>query len=168
MWIFNFLNRSNVPAQPALADRILEALALLLLVCIWGMTVYFWNVLPEEIPVHFDLDGTANGYGVKSALFLIAGMGTFAMLIVAIGAYNPKMINIPVKANSPRQYFLMFRMVRVVNVIIALLFICIILNMASPGLEIHSKLLACSDLFLGALIIGVIIYYCYLIYRAGD
>ena len=44
-------------------DRILELLALFLFVIIVVATILFYQSEPERIPIHFNLEGNADGWG---------------------------------------------------------------------------------------------------------
>lgn len=94
--IISFLFPPRMRSGRTLTDKRMEAIALLLLLMLWGMTVYFYHVLLGQIPVNFDIHGHVDRYGSKSALFLISGIFTFISLILGVCAYHPRLINLPV------------------------------------------------------------------------
>lgn len=159
-------NYREISIRPTFTDRILESAVVILLVILWGATVWCWHILPGEIPVHFDLAGRPNGYGSKATLFLITGLATFAAILTGISAYFPRMINLPVAVRTPRQFALLCRMVRIVNLLLVLLFFSILVNMATSGLGAHSMLAGCLDLVFVVSILGVMLFYSWLIHRA--
>lgn len=166
MFEFMKANQRGVRVPPTFSDRVLEAVVVVLLVILWGMTLYFWHLLPDEIPTHFDLYGHPNGYGSKAVLFLQAGMATFVTVLTGISAYYPKMINMPVTVKTPRQYGLLCRMARVMNVLLILLFYAILLNMALAPLGIRPALLAWTDMAIVGLLLGTILWYSWRIHKA--
>ena len=56
-------------------------LSLIVIIISFGMIAIHWNDLPEQVPMHFDLEGTANRYGSKSELFIlpIMSLGLWAL-----------------------------------------------------------------------------------------
>lgn len=55
------------------------------------ITLVFWDRLPDQVPIHFDLDGNANGYGPKLLTPLI-NLGLYALLLI-IMFIDPKKEN---------------------------------------------------------------------------
>lgn len=159
-------NRREIRIPPTFADRVLESAVVILLVTLWGVTVWCWHILPAEIPVHFDLSGRPDGYGPKSALFLIAALATFTGILTGISAYYPRMINLPVAVRTPRQFGLLCRMVRIVNLLLVLLFFSVLISMVTSGLGVRSLLLNGMDLVFIVSILGVMLFYSWLIHRA--
>ncbi len=52
-------------------DKLLEVVGWFSLVFLWVLTLTIYSILPEIIPVHFNLSGQPNDYGSKmSILFL--------------------------------------------------------------------------------------------------
>jgi hypothetical protein len=63
----------------------------------------------------------------------VAGIGAFVTVLLMAGAYVPTgVINPPPNLETPRQFVLASRMVRVLALLVCLLFICIILMMCYP------------------------------------
>jgi uncharacterized membrane protein len=69
-------------------------LCLVLLAAACAATVYAWPMLPERVPVHWDIDGIVNGYGPRAALWLL-GPGLIALMSLC-GALLPRI--------SPRRF----------------------------------------------------------------
>ena len=49
-------------------------LSLIVIIISFGMIAIHWNDLPEQVPMHFDLEGNANRYGSKAELFILPFM----------------------------------------------------------------------------------------------
>ncbi|CAN7650745.1 SdpI family protein [Duganella sp. LjRoot269] len=69
-------------------------LCLVLVAAACAATVYAWPMLPERVPVHWDIDGVVNGYGPRAALWLL-GPGLISLMALC-GALLPRI--------SPRRF----------------------------------------------------------------
>lgn len=78
--------------------------------------------LPDEIPIHFNAKGDADGWGSKLTLFFIPGICAFLFLMMNfIGTMSPKTYNFPVKLtkeNAQKQVELAREMMHGLNVVI--------------------------------------------------
>ena len=93
--------------------------------CGWLFAIF--RTLPEEIPIHFNGLGEADGWGHRNTLWLLPAVALFTTVVV-IGAplRAPDLINYPVKItpeNKQRQWDLMMQFM------IALAALCLILFM---------------------------------------
>lgn len=60
-----------------------------LLVSIFAMSVFFWNQLPAQIPVHFGLSGTPDSWAPKSVVYIfLIPMILLVMLLVFLLLYR--------------------------------------------------------------------------------
>lgn len=57
-------------------------ISLLVLVLNVIICAYYYNQLPETIPIHFNFQGDVDGHGSKSSLFGIPGIGLFIFLML--------------------------------------------------------------------------------------
>lgn len=69
-------------------------LCLVLVAAACAATMYAWPMLPERVPVHWDIDGVVNGYGPRAALWLL-GPGLISLMALC-GALLPRI--------SPRRF----------------------------------------------------------------
>jgi|GEM_PF-2163455 len=77
----------------------------LLLLSITGLGVYYWGRLPDNMPVHFGLDGTPDRWSSRGGEFLLIfivpwGLTAFMYLISLLAGAarkNPQFMNIPNK-----------------------------------------------------------------------
>ena len=92
-----------------------------------------WQVLPEQIPVHFNFVGKANAYGGKNTVFFIM-IGAWVLFVaMTILIKFPKAWNLPVKvtaANRNKLYGIAGAMLETVKLLVTLLFIVIMVCMA--------------------------------------
>ncbi len=64
-----------------------------------GVVTVHYSALPQEIPVHFNAQGVANGWGDKSSLWMLAGVACALYVGMTLVALLPvSMINVPVRA----------------------------------------------------------------------
>ena len=68
-----------------------------LLVFIWVYTMITYGKLPETVPIHFDLDGTADGFGSKNTNWFLAGISSAIFILMMYLSQNPNApgLNIP-------------------------------------------------------------------------
>jgi uncharacterized membrane protein len=69
-------------------------LCLVLVAGACAATMYAWPMLPERVPVHWNIDGVVNGYGPRAALWLL-GPGLISLMALC-GALLPRI--------SPRRF----------------------------------------------------------------
>ncbi len=70
---------------------VLELIALATIVATCSMTAWFWNALPQVIPVHFNLVGQADGWGSKAWLALMPALGIFAYALMTAASRFPSL-----------------------------------------------------------------------------
>jgi uncharacterized membrane protein len=69
-------------------------LCLVLVAAACAATMYAWPMLPERVPVHWNIDGVVNGYGPRAALWLL-GPGLISLMALC-GVLLPRI--------SPRRF----------------------------------------------------------------
>ena len=68
-----------------------ESILLAMVAVPFAYVFYLWAQLPDSIPIHFDIDGTANNWGPKYTAFLLPGLSLFVYVITAaIPFLDPK------------------------------------------------------------------------------
>lgn len=77
--------------------KYLFLIGVLLAVISWSVAFAYWDKLPSVIPVHFGIDGQANGFANKSLfyVYLIPGIQTLMLGMFAFLYYKPQYSNIP-------------------------------------------------------------------------
>ncbi|SMO85642.1 Protein of unknown function [Chryseobacterium rhizoplanae] len=94
-------------------------------VFLWGFTLKNYSALPERIPVHFDMQGKADGFGGKIYAFLmpVLALGLYALFVY--GLRHPEDTNFPVEItdqNMNAQFLIMKIGLRILFVILAVIF----------------------------------------------
>lgn len=130
-----------------LEGTIFEVVCAVLLLALWVFILLAWSHLPEQIPTHFNAEGEANRYGERWEILLIGGVGTFAVILMLVSAYFPKMINTPIRPSSMAEYKEMARMVRIQAVLFIGLFFTIVANMASVYTHLSHRVFMFQLLF---------------------
>ena len=107
------------------ADWLIEFIGALGIIALIGLPILMFNSLPDEIPIHFGIDGKPTSYSNKYSVFILPIIGL--MLYVGLQILNryPYIFNYPQKVtetNAERQYTLATRLIRLINAIIALSF----------------------------------------------
>lgn len=106
-------------------EKWLEAVALLGL---WGSILvcgYYWQVLPDQIPRHYNFAGDVDAYGDKSTLLLQIGVTVVLWLGLTILSRYPHIYNFIVKIteeNAARQYQLARQLIIFVKAVVTFLF----------------------------------------------
>lgn len=108
------------PATPL--EKQLKTLSLVILAVMVVYCITNFSSLPDEIPIHFNAKGEADGWGTKNILFFIPGVCAFLfMMMHFIGTLKPKTYNFPVKLteeNARKQVELAREMMQGLNVVI--------------------------------------------------
>jgi uncharacterized membrane protein len=111
-------------------DKSLELLNTIVLVAMFCLAVFVYLKSPDIIPSHFNASGKPDGYSDKSVVFILLFIG-----IVTYFGFNqlvkfPHVFNYPVSItedNAERQYELVIRRVRFLQLAILIIFTVIIL-----------------------------------------
>ena len=82
--------------------KILEVVALVLVLFTWGFTGYAIvgpDPLPVRIPTHFNLAGQADGWGSPGALWMVPVVATVIYLLMSLVARYPSSFNFPMRVS---------------------------------------------------------------------
>jgi uncharacterized membrane protein len=78
----------------------LGVIALLMLLLLWGVTVYAIlgpHSLPERIPTHFNAAGQPDGWGTPAMLWPLPVVATVIYLLMGLVAGHPAAFNFPMR-----------------------------------------------------------------------
>lgn len=80
--------RPRLHIKPSSFDHILEGLAIVCVLLSVGITFYFFPILPDRIPTHFNIEGVPDGYGSRTTLcFLVVLQVLFYGFLSLIAKY---------------------------------------------------------------------------------
>lgn len=107
------------------SDKILEVIALLLLITLWIYVIYNYNSLPEIINTHFNAQGKPDGSGEKQYIFGLPGVATFLYILTTITNKYPQLINHTeeiTEENALEVYTKGTKIVRILKIIVICIF----------------------------------------------
>jgi len=167
--IFNIFSRykrdlPNVRVPRTIADKIMEVVAAILLVLIWGLAVIFYHKLPDIIPIHFNVLGEADKWGNKGYLFFMASIATLAMIGTGVSSYFPtRMTNFPIRITEKNilpQVKLASHYLRILNILLGILFIVILCSMSESLFPVRQGLFTVlTGIIVILLMLSVFVYY---------
>lgn len=99
--------RPRIKVVPTPTDIVVEVTSAVGLVLIVAMAVYYYPMLPEKIPTHFDAKGAVDGWGPKSALFPLPIVALGVYVLLSVVSRFPHTFNYPIAItdeNAERQY----------------------------------------------------------------
>jgi len=153
----------DVRAPRAFGDKILEAIAVLLLLGIWVVAFILYNKAPDVIPTHINVYGKADRIGSKDTLLVLAGIASFVMALTGYRSFFPsRMSRFPVQITEQNmliQYALIARYLRVLNILVGMLFITMLFNISEFFLSIGNGVLEIVMVIIVALLLlSAVIY----------
>lgn len=80
-----------------LSHKVLFITAIILALASWGIAIYYWNKLPNIIPIHFGISGKADGWAEKSIfyVFLMPCLQSIMLAAFIFLHYKPQYSDIP-------------------------------------------------------------------------
>jgi uncharacterized membrane protein len=118
----------NVSLSPL--DKILESTGKLLIIIIWGLTLFVFFKLPALIPTHFNASGQPDDYGNKLTILILPIIATLVYLGLTKLNQHPhtfNYINSITEDNAEKQFTIATRMLRVLKIALLIIFSHIIL-----------------------------------------
>jgi uncharacterized membrane protein len=122
------VNRPRIKLKPVPGDILLDMLGWALLIIAWIISFYSYSLLPDEIPVHFDLTGNITRYGSKATLFAMPALTTVLLIGLSILNKYPHIFNYPypiTPENAEKQYRIATSLIRWLKLSVAGLFLFI-------------------------------------------
>lgn len=120
--------RLSVPLTDT--DTYTELVAWMCLIVMWSITLGHYKTLPDTIPTHFALSGEADGFGAKSTLIMLCGVGTVLFVAMSAFHYVPHWFNYPrpiTPDNALAQYTTATRLLRYIKLAVAVIFLSVCL-----------------------------------------
>ena len=114
-------DRPKIKIELTKSDKILEIIALLLLVCLWIYVIYNYNSLPDIINTHFNAQGKPDGSGEKQYIFGLPGVATFIYILVTIATKYPHTFNYTeeiTEENALEEYSKTIKMNRILKIVV--------------------------------------------------
>lgn len=94
-WNLGSLKRPTLEIPPSALERALDGLSLLGVVIAWGVTLWSWQSLPDQIPIHFNLAGEVDGWGRRQSILNLPAVATVLPLLLWVLRRFPDAFNYP-------------------------------------------------------------------------
>jgi hypothetical protein len=122
--------RPKIKLNLSKADNAIELVSKIMLLFMWGLTMYAFLKLPAIIPIHFSGEGKVDNFGSKNFLFILPVLAT--VIYFGLSQLNkfPHIFNyliIITEENAERQYTIATRMLRYLKLAILVIFSIVIL-----------------------------------------
>ncbi|GJM36413.1 MAG: hypothetical protein DHS20C18_54140 [Saprospiraceae bacterium] len=154
----------KIKIEPTSFGLRLEKFTVLSVAVMFGLTIYYYGFLPDNIPHHFNASVEPDAWGGKWVLLVIPIVGLALYYFLKWTSRHPNIGNYPVKiteTNAPRQYQLAIRMMQALNLTIQLLLLCILVMMIRTGMGGSTFLIKLVMYGLVAVLFGVLGTYFY-------
>jgi len=123
------MGRPRIKIEPDTADLIVEVIGAIFLLLMVGFPWYYFNELPEIIPVHYNTAGEPDGFSQKIAIWTLPGITLAIYLGMLILNNFPHILNYLKKIteeNAEQQYRLATKLLRTLRMLIAVSFFYIV------------------------------------------
>lgn len=140
----------------------LDAMGILLLGLLWIFVLMTNFNLPDQIPIHFNLSGTPDGFGARQTLFFLPAVATLLLILLTVINRRPERFNYPVTItaeNAAYQYQLASNLIRVLKLAMPIIFgLIAVVVMESPDGHPSPLLPLLLPIILGITFIPLFIY----------
>jgi uncharacterized membrane protein len=125
------MKRPRINIELMLFDYIIEAMSLLFVTATIVAFILCWVMLPEIVPIHYNLAGEADGFGSKTENIVLPLMGVFTYVGLTVLNRYPHIFNYPVEVteeNASYLYRTAKRMIRSLKLLFCLLMFCLVVH----------------------------------------
>lgn len=122
-------------------DRVIEIIGFFSLIILLALPIYYYDVLPDEIPRHFNGLGEVNAYSSKKVIWILPFLGVLLYVGLFFVTRVPHIFNYPIivtQENYKNLYKYATKQIRVLNTEIALFFLYITYTIIQIGLGIKT------------------------------
>lgn len=157
--------RPKIKIKYQTIDYIIELLGIIGIVCLIVIPIYFYNDLPDILPIHFNIKGQPDAFGSKDSIWILPSIGLFLYIGMTLLNRIPHFFNYPTKftnKNAERLYTTETRTLRLFKVIVVLLFAYIDFQVIRIGLKESTEL---GVLFIPLIILILIVIVWVMVYK---
>lgn len=110
-----------------LLDKFLEVSTIIGLIVLIAMPIYYYNSLPDSLPMHYGFDGKPDKFGIKTYIFVLPVIGMLLYLGFKLINRHPDKLNLGgiTPSNPKKQYSIVAKAIRILSAIVIFLFIYI-------------------------------------------
>ncbi len=147
-------------------DKIVHAIGMIGLIILIALPLYYFDLLPDEIPSHYGANGHPDGYSGKKIIWTLPIIGVLVYAgLLWLNKY-PHMFNYPQKVtadNAERLYTVATKITRFINTQIAVVFAYIMYSTIQTALGNQDGL---SSYFLLIFLLSNFCLVGYLLYKS--
>jgi uncharacterized membrane protein len=117
--------RPKIKVKRTFLDNTIEILGWISLLTIWMIVLSAYSNLPVSIPIHYNLEGQADGFGEKFNIFTLPVISTLMFIGLSLLNNYPHIFNYRIEIteeNATDQYTIATRMIRYLKLIIVVVF----------------------------------------------
>lgn len=164
------VSRDRKKKPITLSDRILELVALAMVVLLLILTGVLYSKSPDTVPSHFSFSGDVDAWSGKGIYWLLAVIMLAGMAICASAAYNRKLVNLPIRLKPEvfyRQIGLISRMCRVMTIAFGFIWLAVLLAMSAGFIGMPEDVAVALIPLSVMLMLGVVLFYTLKIWWIG-
>ncbi len=117
--------RPKIVPKLTQADRLFEAAGWVVLLLLWCFSIVKYAKLPDTIPIHFNAEGEADGFGANSGILVLPMIATALFIGLTYLNKFPHIFNYTKRItieNAMEQYSIATRMIRYLKLSIVVIF----------------------------------------------
>ena len=164
------VSRDRKKKPITLSDRLLELVAVVMVIGLLVLTGILYNQAPDVVPSHFNLTMEADGWSSKGVYWVLAVVMVVGMAICASAAYNRKLVNLPIRLKQAvfyRQIGLISRMCRVMTLAFGLIWLSVLLAMSASFIGMPDDVSVVLVPVSVGLMLSVVVFYTLKIWWIG-
>jgi len=158
--------RHKIP--PDKIDLFVELITLVLLLITFSLPILYYSKLPDEIPIHFNLKGIADGFADKHFIFLLPLLTAGQFLLLKYLNKNPHKYNYPrpiTEENAIDQYTAATKMIRMLNLFCTALFSYLTVHIIRSSIRNTEGL---GPYFIFVVVFGILVLSAYYYRRVSE
>lgn len=157
-------NRPIIEYQRDDIDFAFDVVGVLLCLMLIGLPAWYYAILPDIIPTHFNDSGEPDGYGDKSLIWILTFVGLVLYIVLRILANFPHKHNYPIKIttdNVESAYKSSSHMIKIMAIIVLGAFNYISYSSIECGIGGYCGLGKSFNSVFLVILVGCIIFYSY-------
>ena len=163
--MFYKMIRPKIRIKYQTIDYTVELLGIIGLICLIVIPIYFYNDLPDSLPIHFNIKGQPDAFGNKNSIWLLPSIGLFLYIGMTMLNRIPHLFNYSTKVtneNAEELYRNETRTIRLFKVIVVILFVYIDFRVIRIGL---TKSTGLGIFFIPLVVFAVLVAFWVMIYK---
>ena len=132
------MHRPKLNINLTKVDYLVEIIGFIGIFCLFFLPTYYYNDLPDRIPMHFNVLGEADSYGNKLMIWLVPIITLLLYIGMTILNKHPHFFNYPTQVtneNAERFYKIATKSIRFLKVLIVVLLFYLNFRIIKIGLD---------------------------------